>query len=137
MALALLDGTMAATAFTTGATPVAWTNVASYVSADMGNEMFEQTTFGNSGWRQRIRGLKQIVGRIAGFLSTGLAISDPMALFASSGATAFVMTFHTLCTLTGSLQPRNYHAGMQAAGNSEMGLDFESYGPVTSAWVTS
>lgn len=137
MATQLLDGTFAALDFTTGGTPVSWKDQANYVSADIGNEMFEQTTFSSSGWRSRIRGLKQMVGRIAGFLSTGKAISDPMALFASSGPTSFVLTIHTGCTYTGSLQPRNHHAGMQAAGNSEMGLDFESFGAVTTAWVTS
>lgn len=136
MALALLDGTTAAVDFTTGSSPVSWKGVANYVSADLGNELFEQTTFNSSGWRARIRGLKQVVGRIAGFLSTGVTISNPMTLFSGSGPTAFVMTFHTGCTATGDLQPRNHHSGMQAAGNSEMGLDFESYEDVTFAWVT-
>lgn len=137
MALALLDGTAASIDFTTGATPVSWKGIASYMSIDIGNELFEQTTFNSGGWRARIRGLKQGVGRLAGFLNTGVAVSDPLVLFASSGPTAFVGTYFTGCTLTGSLQPRNYHAGMAAAGNSEMGLDFETYNSVTSAWVTS
>lgn len=133
--LALLDGTSAAFGMTIGTNE--YKCIANYISADIGNELFEQTTFCTSGWRARIRGLKQMVGRLAGFMFKGVAYADPLLLFASSVYTAFVITFDTGCTLTGNMQPRNMHLGMAAAGNSEWGLDFESYGAVTSAWIVA
>lgn len=137
MALDLLDGTVAALDFTTGEDDDSWKCVANYVSADLGNELFDFTTFCSTGWRKRTRGMKQLIGRIAGFLSKGDPVSNPSTLFAGTGPTPFVMTFDTGCTVTGDLQPRNIHAGMAAAGASELGLDWESYGAVTFAWVTA
>ncbi len=135
MSMALLDGTSAVFSLVIGTQE--YKCMANYISADIGNELFEQTTFCTSGWRSRIRGLKQMVGRLAGFMFKGVAHADPLVLFAGSTYIAFIMTFDTGCILSGNLQPRNQHMGMAAAGNSELGLDFESYGIVGSSWVVA
>lgn len=144
MALELLNGTTAAFDFTTATrttfsgtagTAKTWAGVASYFSADIARELFEQTTFGSSGWRSRIPGMKQLIGHIDGFTSKGLSNSDPLYLFANNFPIAFVATVDTGCTLTGDGFATRHHTGLRAAAQSEMALDFESYGAVTSAWI--
>lgn len=146
MALVLLEGTSAAFDFTSGlrtsfggtpATAVSWKNVASYLSLDLGREMFPQTTFNNSGWSARIGGQKSAAGRLAMIASKGLAISDPLYLMANNFPWACVCTIDTGCTLSFDAVQSNRHIGIQAAGNSEDGIAFESYNAVTSAWVVT
>lgn len=137
MALSLLDGTSAAFDFTTSA--LSWKCKANYCSADINRDMLERTTFcSGAGWRERIPALKQVLGRLEGFIGKGgNAADDPMYLFSSNNAPAFVMTFDTGCTLSGSMHATRLHLGIRAAQNSELALDWESTGAVTSAWVTS
>jgi hypothetical protein len=137
MALVLIDGSTAAFDFTTGASPVSWKCISSYFSFDIGRRMEDRTTFCTSGgWAQGVPTMKQASIRIDGFASKGLAISDPLALFASTAAVAFVATVDTGCTLSGSLHCTGHHTGMRAQGASEMGMSAVSDGAVTSVWVT-
>lgn len=140
MAVALLNGTSAATTLTAGGTDFSGT--LGYISMDFVSEMFEQTVFGQSGWRGRIRGLKQLIGRGDGYESTGAAYSDPLAYFGTSGGavntpTAFVYTATTSCTITFSGFVTRRHSGMRAGATSEAGYDIESFGPVATAWTSS
>jgi hypothetical protein len=138
MALALLDGSTAAVDFTSGASPVSWKCVVSYMSFDLGRRMEDRTTFCTTGgWAQGVPTMKQGAIRLDGFLSTGATYSDPILLFSSTAAVAFVATFHTGCTMTGNMHATGFHAGMRAQGASEMGVSAVTDGAVTSAWVTT
>lgn len=136
MALALLDGTMAA--FDVTIATLSYKCMAAYVSADIVREFTERTTFCSAGgWRSRTPGMKQLIGRIDGFLGKGTAQSDPSVLFASTSPLAFVITFDTGCTVTGSMHAGRVHLGLRAQANSEEGIDFESDGVVTFVWVVA
>jgi hypothetical protein len=140
MALALLDGTTAAIDMTIA---ISGTNQTSlkcafgYMSADLVREMSEKTTFCSSGWRSRQPGMKQLVGHLDGFASKGAVYSDPAVMMATTTALAFVFTADTTCTLTGNLHVVRDHMGLRAAANSDRGIDWESDGVVTSAWVVA
>lgn len=140
MALSLLDGTSALIDFSIaydggGSSQSSMKCAFNYISADISREFTEKTTFCSSGWRSRQPGMKQVVGHLDGFVSKGTVFSDPLALFATTNAFPFVFTADTGCTLTGSLHAQRDHIGLRAAANSERGLDWESTGAVTSAWV--
>lgn len=136
MAMQILDGTEAV--FDVTIATLSYKCMASYVSADIIREFTERTTFCSSGgWRSRTPGMKQLIGRIDGFLNKGVANSDPSILFASTTALAFVITFDALCTVTGSMHVGRVHLGLRAKANSEEGIDFESDGTVSFAWVVS
>lgn len=138
MALALLDGSSSTIDFTSGSSPVSWKCVVSYMSIDIGRRMEDRTTFcTGGGWASGVPTMKQAAIRLDGFLSTGLTISDPLALFATTAAVAFVATFFTGCTFTGTMHAVGQHSGMRAQGASEMGVSAVSDGAMTSAWVTS
>jgi hypothetical protein len=137
MALVLIDGSTAAFDFTTGASPVSWKCVASYFSFDVGRRMEDRTTFCTTGgWAQGVPTMKQASIRIDGFASKGLAISDPLSLFASTTPVAYSATVDTGCTLAGNLHAVGHHTGLRAQGASEMGMSAVTDGPATSAWVT-
>jgi hypothetical protein len=146
MALQILDGTTAATEITLGVRStyggsagagVSLKCVLTYISMDVIREMFEQTTFCSSGWRSRIPGMKQMIGRADGFDAKGAVHCDPLLYFANNYPQAMVYTADTSCTLSSDVFINRRHSGMRAAGNSEAGYDIESFGAVTSAWVTS
>lgn len=136
MAMSLLDGTMAA--FDITIATLSYKCMAAYVSADIVREFTERTTFCTTGgWRSRLPGMKQLIGRIDGFMMKGDPKSDPSILFASTASLAFVITMDTGCTITGSLHTGRVHLGMRAQANSEEGIDFESDGVVTFVWVVA
>lgn len=141
MALALLDGVEAAvdmTIETDGSTAVSYKCMANYLSADFVRDFNERTTFCTTGsWRARTPGMRQMFGRIEGFASKGWAGADPLVLMATNTPKDFIFTVDTGCTLTGQLHSARDHTGMRAQGNSERGIDFESYGAVTSVWVVA
>lgn len=137
MAIALLDGSAASIDFTTGASPVSWKCIVSYMSVDIGRRMEDRTTFCTGGsWASGVPTMLQAAIRLSGFLATGLTVGDPLALFASTTAVAFVATFFTGCTLTGTMHATGFHAGVHAQGASEMGVSGVTNGAMTSAWVT-
>lgn len=136
MALALLDGTTAA--FDISIATISYKCIAAYVSADIVREFTERTTFCTAGgWRSRLPGMKQLIGRIDGFMAKGVPLADPSILFATTSPLAFVITFDTGCTATGAMHAGRVHLGMRAQANSEEGIDFESDGVVTFVWVVA
>lgn len=137
--MTILDGTTAAFDFTTGtAASDSWKCVATYAEFNVRRDFIEQTTFcSTGGWRERLPILKQVIGRITGFLSKGEAISDPLHLFSGTAGVPFVFTADTGCTLSGNLHAANYRGGMRAQANSEMDLDYESTGSVSSSWTVA
>jgi hypothetical protein len=132
MALALLDGTSAAVNIAINTN--SYNCIFSYVSADISRQFNEYTTFCSTGWRSRVPGMKQITGRLDGFLSTGANISDPSQYFASQVASNFVLTFTINCTYTFTGWVGKPHSGIRAAANSELSLDYESNDAPTFAW---
>jgi hypothetical protein len=140
MALSLLNGTDAAISIKIDSvTPplVEYNCHFRYVSADFVRDFTETTTFCGTGWRSRTPGMKQIVGRLDGYMSKGDVASNPGILQSNSSPMYFVQTFDTGCTYTGQLHVGRDHAGVQAAAQSERSIDWESYGAVTIAWVTT
>lgn len=108
-------------------------------SADIVREFTEKTTFCSGGWRSRDPGVKQLVGRIDGYLSKGFAGSDPLALIAADGVAgiAFVLQADTGCYFSGTCHIGLSHAGSNAQLNSEMSVGFESDGPVSTFWIVA
>lgn len=138
MALALLDGSTAGIDFSTHSAPISWKCVTSYFSVDIGRRLEDRTTFCTSGgWASAVPTMKQAAIRLDGFLSSGVAISDPLYLFSSTAAVAWTATFATGCTLAGDMHATGYHAGMRAQGASEMGVSAVSNGTVSSVWVVA
>jgi hypothetical protein len=135
MALQLLDGSNGNIVVTINSLP--FTCVINRWSADIVREFTEKTTFCSAGWRSRDPGMKQLVGRIDGYLSKGIAGSDPLALIAADTVTGlpFTLQADTGCFLSGTCHIGLYHAGSNAQLNSEMSIGFESDGAVTSTWI--
>lgn len=138
MALTLLDGSDSTIDFQTGTGLLSWKCGVSYMSIDIGRRMEDRTTFCTSGgWAAGVPTMKQAAIRLDGFMSKGAAFSDPLYLFSSTTAVAFVATFFTGCTMTGNMHAVGEHSGIRAQGASEMGVSAVSDGPITTAWVTS
>lgn len=97
-------------------------------------EMFEQTVFCGGGWRSRIPGLKQLIGRLDGYMSVGNAASDPLAFFQNTLAAPFVLTATTSATISGNGWVTSDEQAIEAAANTSRGVDFESFGAVLTAW---
>jgi len=137
MALSLLDGSNGNIQVTINS--VAFQCVINRWSADIVREFTEKTTFCSGGWRSRDPGMKQLIGRMDGYLSKGIAASDPLALIAADTVSglAFTLQADTGCYLSGSCHIGLSHVGTNAQLNSEMGVGFESDGEVTSVWVVS
>jgi hypothetical protein len=109
--------------------------VFNFWTADIVRAFTEATTFCSSGWRSRVPGLKQLVGHAQGYASKGQAISDPSALIAEQSGIPIVLTADTGCTFSFTGHVSRSRTSFRAAENSDAGLDFESTGPVTVAWV--
>lgn len=138
--LALLDGTDATIDITLNGQ--SYKGIMGAWVARMGRDFFEQTTFASGGWRQRVPGMKQVTGSMAGFNSKGVPASDPLALFANQTPYAGVFTSNTTltptaCTLSGNFHEASDSISEIAAGVSGRAIDFESSGAVTSVWVVS
>lgn len=138
MPLTLLDGTTAAVSMKIGSAQpptVEYNCSMRYLSADIVRDFTEATTFCQSGWRTRTPGMKQLVGRMDGYASKGDPSSGAGILTASTVPLNFIFTLDTLCTFTGAMHVGREHFGIQAAAQSERGIDWESAGVVTIAWV--
>jgi hypothetical protein len=136
----LLDGTNALIDFQLdypGTSNVSLKCAFAYMSCDIVREFTEKTTFCSDGWRSRQPGMKQCVGRLDGFASKASVYSDPLALFADNDPKDFLFTADSGCTIGGQLHIARDHIGLRAAANSERGIDWESYGEVTSSWVVA
>lgn len=112
-------------------------------SADIVREFTEKTTFCSGGWRSRDPGMKQLIGRMDGYLSKGFAGSDPLALITADNSTdnpggiPMVLKADSGCMLSGNCHVSLSHLASAAQLNTEAGVGFESDGPVTSIWVVA
>lgn len=111
--------------------------------ADLVRDFTERTTFCTSGWRSRSPGLKQLIGMVDGFLAQGTdggggpTAVNPASYIASTATAAYVLTADTGCSFTFSGHAGRIHTGVVAALSSEEGINFESAGAVTTAWVVA
>lgn len=135
MAITILDGSNVNVDIALGS--VSYKCVANYWSADIVREFTEATTFCTTGWRSETPGLKQLIGHMDGFASTGFAGSDPLALFSSQTGVSFALTATTGCAFVGTCHMARDHTGIRAAQNSERAIDFRSKGAVSTAWTVS
>lgn len=135
MALSLLDGSN--TNIDISINSNSYKLVMNYWSADYGRDMTEATTFGSSGNRVRTPGMRQLTGRAEGYLSKGVAYSDPSLTLTSQTAVTFVLTADTSCSVTFTGFITRVHMGLRAAANSEFSIDFESASAITFAWVVA
>lgn len=133
MALALLDGTTAASDISVGGQSIKC--VLNSIRADIVRDMFEKTTFCSGGWRSRTPGMKQLLFGGVGYAHKGQPHSDPLDYVSSTTGEAWVITIDTGCTLTFTGHSTLVHLGVNAAANSEFAVSGESDGAVTSAWV--
>lgn len=97
-------------------------------------EMFEQTSFCSGSWRARIPGLRQLIGRLDGYMSIGNVGSDPLAYFQNTLPAPFVLTATTSATISGNAWVTSDENSIEAAANSSRAVDFESYGPCLTSW---
>lgn len=140
MAFALLDGTSStidASITPPGGSPTSAKTWAAAWTARITREFFEQTVFANNGFRARIGGMKQSFISLAGFMSQGSPLSDPLALFASQTPCATVLTAFTACTITGNYQYGSDENSLVAGGNSGRVVAGESYGSFSTSWVVA
>jgi hypothetical protein len=104
----------------------------------IGATLAAQDVFATGAWDKDIKTKYSVTGRVSGFVSTGLSISDPLVLVtAPGGPLAVVATFQTGCALTMSANFFGDDFMVVATQNSARGCDFKAFGAVTSAWVVS
>lgn len=138
MALALLDGTNGSVdlGITLSGTVVTSTKaIFGYMTIRIGVEMSAQDVFASGAWRKRLKTNYQATGRLEGFVSSGNPVSDPLSLVGSSGPLPIVATYVTGCTITCSVQFTGDANEVRATANSGRGVDFESWGTVTTTWI--
>lgn len=100
------------------------------------SQKFSQQTFCSGGYETTIKGLKAIDVVCAGFLSTGNAISDPLANFATATGVPCIWQATTNCTLTGTFHI-DPSFGIVAAANSEETFSCTSTGAFSTSWVVA
>ena len=139
MAFGLLDGTNGTIdvmiTLPSAGTGTSGKAIFGFMSIRIGADMQEQSTFATGAWRTRIKTMRQARGRLEGFVSTGSALSDPLALVGTQASLPLVATFFTGCTITFNAQFSSDEQSVRATQNSARGVDFESAGTVTTAWV--
>lgn len=138
MAFALLDGTNGNVDLgitLSGTTVTSTKTIFGYMTIRIGVEMSAQDVFATGAWRKRLKTNFQAVGRLEGFVSQGSPVSDPLSLVGSAGALPVTATYTTGCTLAFSAQFNGDANEVRATANSGRGVDFESWGTVTSVWV--
>jgi hypothetical protein len=149
MAQTLLDGTTAAFNFQTdvlaadltaanvsgGAYPAttstaldSWKCMARYLSIDIDRALINRTTFCTAGWMGHVPALKNLVGRLAGFMSKGSSISNPLYMFGTTFGIPMIATLDTALTISALVMASRDHLGMTAMENSEREMTFESDG---------
>jgi hypothetical protein len=138
MPLALLNGTTGTQEFSTGpSTPKTWAGILNYISIVFDRDFFQQTVFGSSRWSRQITSAARMSGRNEGYLSTGVANSDPIYLFSGTTSLPFTATLETGCTVAGNLWASREEMGTRALGNSEFAFNWVGDGAPTTVWVTS
>lgn len=141
MALALLDGTSAAVDFTVPSTPtgtpVSLKCLASDISIVYRRPTTSKTTFCSASWVTPTPGIRQGFGHIGGFVSTGIALSNPLVLFNNDLALPFVFTADTGNTITQNMVVTQDMLGVRALAEFARGIDFETSGAPTILWTVS
>jgi hypothetical protein len=135
MAVAILTGSLSTTDINIGAVSVkcGFARVAMQITRGATSS----TTFCTSGWVSEVPGMKQGVGSIIGYVTTGAAWSDPLVWVTAAAPVAYILTATTSNTLSGNINVFSDGVDLVAAANSSRGVDFRTDGPVTSAWVVS
>lgn len=142
MALKLLDGTVAAIellANMSGVTTptLSWKCMASAIAFTFRRPLGQKTTFCNTGWTKPTGGPRTMFAVVSGFMTTGAAYSDPLALFTQDTESAFIFTADTGSTLTGNWMESEDADSLTAFANSGRSMSFESSGAIASTWVVS
>jgi hypothetical protein len=137
MAFGTLDGTDAALdiSLNLGAGAVSVKCIFNYVSLDFTRGSIPRVTFCSSGWQSQFMTIMSMSGRLEGYQTKGLALSDPLSWFTKTVTAALVVTISTGCSLTASCFCNADHEGVRAFADSERGVGFIADGPVSSAWV--
>lgn len=139
MALSLLDGTTAAIDFTIeptpGGTKASLKCIANFISYIIRRGTSQRFTFCSSGWAQPIAGVRAGFVHIDGFMGKGVALASPVALISQDSPLEFIFTADTGCTITQSAIETQEGDAVRALGESSRGLDLETSGPPTTAWV--
>lgn len=136
MALSLLSGTTAAADFSIGGTSIKCH--LNQMGVTFVRELLQRVTFCSSAFKEKIFGLKDILGSVSGYVGKGDAFSKIGQHFLTDSTVAIVYTFDTLCTISFTAGITQDSASMVAAGNTSRGLSFESMDDdVAIAWVTS
>lgn len=137
MAFATLDGTDAGLDVTLnlGSGAVSVKCIFNYISLDFSRGSIPKVTFCSSGWASRFVTIKSMDGRLEGYQSKGLALSDPLAWFTQTVTAALIVTLSSGCSITSNCFCIADHEGVRAFADSERGVGFTSDGAVSSAWV--
>jgi hypothetical protein len=133
-----------------GSTNTSGNVIFGYMTARVGADMQAQDVFASGAWRKRIKTMYQVSGRLEGFVSQGTAISDPLSLVTGNADSAggnpgapgnnalpVTLTWQTGCTMTMLAQFFGDANEVRATANSGRGVDFESWGTVSTLWITS
>jgi hypothetical protein len=101
-----------------------WSCVANYCSVDLTQELLDRTTFCTAGWKGRFAALKDLMGRVDGFMSQGSPISNPAYMFGTTKGIPLLATFNTGCMINVNAMCSRWHGGLRAQSNSEMGMEW-------------
>lgn len=105
--------------------------------ATSAKQYFSEISFCSGGWRANVGGIKGVDVISAGYLSHGVAASDPLLNFGVvQGGVPCIFQADTNCTLTGNFY-QDIGFGTVAGGPSERTENFQSYGAVMTSWNTS
>jgi hypothetical protein len=135
MSLALLHGSNSAIDISLGGTSVKCSFARWIATITRGST--RTTTFCSGGWVEEQPGDKQLLARLDGYASKGVAYSDVLVWVTAAASIAVVLTADTSCTLT--FQANVFEDGIElvASNNSGRGVSLRSTGAVTSAWVVT
>lgn len=137
----LLDGTVAAVDMTIAPTAVGAQSsircIASYISLMFRRGTTQRVTFCENGWSKPSAGMRQGFGHIDGFSSKGGPLSDPLAMFNQNDPLPFTFTADAGLTFTGKLVLTQDMTGVRAFAEHARGIDFETYGIISTLWVVA
>lgn len=143
----LLEGTTATIDITFGLTPTASTQssakaIATSARLTLRRDTFRMDTFAtNGGWAKPIPRMKTGTLHLDGFMSTGGALSDPLALMSQNQACPFLFSATqpggTAATISGKCIQTMDDETVRALDTSGLGRDFETYDTLSSSWITS
>lgn len=135
MAMSILTGSLSTTDVTLGGASVKCGF--GRLSCQFVRQATSSITFCTSGWVAEIPGMKQMIGSLIGYVTKGVAWSDPLVWINSATPVAFVGTADTDCEITASINVFADGVDLVAAANSARGVDFRSTGEVETDWVVA